>query len=60
IEEELGKEAKKEMLPMQPGDVVETSADIERSRKLLGFNPKTGIRDGIKRFIAWYREYYGK
>lgn len=60
IEEELGKEANKEMLPMQPGDVVETSADIERSRKLLGFNPKTNIREGVRRFIAWYREYYRK
>ncbi|MBW2065583.1 MAG: NAD-dependent epimerase [Deltaproteobacteria bacterium] len=60
IEEELGREAKKQMLPMQPGDVPETSADIERSRDLLGFNPRTTIGEGIKRFIAWYREYYGK
>ncbi|MBW1998267.1 MAG: NAD-dependent epimerase [Deltaproteobacteria bacterium] len=60
IEEELGREAKKEMLPMQPGDVPETSADIERSRELLGFDPKTDIREGIKRFVAWYREYYKK
>lgn len=60
IEEELGREAKKEMLPMQPGDVPETSADIERSRRLLGFDPKTGIREGIRKFVAWYREYYGK
>lgn len=58
LEQELGIEAKKEMLPMQPGDVEETSADIERSRALLGFSPKTPLREGIKRFVAWYRAYY--
>jgi len=58
IEEELGKEAKKNMMPLQPGDVLETSADIGKSKDMLGFSPKTPIREGIKRFLAWYRQYY--
>ncbi|MBW1734072.1 MAG: NAD-dependent epimerase/dehydratase family protein [Deltaproteobacteria bacterium] len=58
IEEELGQEAEKEMLPLQPGDVPETVADIERSREILGFSPGTPLREGIRRFMAWYREYY--
>ena len=59
IEEELGQEAEKNMMPLQPGDVPETVADIRRSRELLGFNPRTPLRDGIRNFISWYREYYG-
>ncbi len=59
IEEELGVEAKKNLLPLQPGDVPETSADIEKSRRLLGFDPKTPVREGIRAFLSWYREYYG-
>ncbi|MCF8063349.1 MAG: NAD-dependent epimerase [Deltaproteobacteria bacterium] len=59
IEEELGREAKKNLLPMQPGDVPETSADIQKSRNLLGFEPKTSLRDGVRYFLSWYREYYG-
>jgi UDP-glucuronate 4-epimerase len=58
IEEELGKKAKKNMMPIQPGDVPETSADIEKSREMLGFDPKTSIREGIKKFLGWYRAYY--
>ncbi|MFH0845407.1 MAG: SDR family NAD(P)-dependent oxidoreductase [Pseudomonadota bacterium] len=58
IEEELGREAKKNLMPMQPGDVIETSADIEKSKKLLGFSPKTPIREGIRNFLVWYRDYY--
>ena len=42
---------------MQPGDVVETYADIEASRRDLGFEPKTSIDEGIPRFVAWFREY---
>jgi len=59
IESELGKKAEKNMLPMQPGDVAETSADIRKSREILGFSPKTPLKEGIRAFIAWYREYYG-
>jgi UDP-glucuronate 4-epimerase len=59
LEEELGRKADKQMLPMQPGDVAETSADIERSRELLGFSPKTPLEEGIRHFVSWYRSYYG-
>ena len=58
IEEGLGKTARKEMLPMQPGDVPETSADIRRSKEMLGFSPKTSLKEGVGKFLAWYREYY--
>ena len=58
IEEELGREAQKNLMPLQPGDVLETSADIGKSKEMLGFSPKTPIREGIKKFLAWYREYY--
>jgi UDP-glucuronate 4-epimerase len=59
IEEELGMVAKKKFLPLQPGDVPETYADIEKTKRLLGFSPKTSIRSGIKSFLSWYRRYYG-
>jgi UDP-glucuronate 4-epimerase len=58
IEEKLGKTAQKEMLPIQPGDVPETSADIRKSKEMLGFSPKTSIKEGVGKFLAWYREYY--
>jgi len=58
LEEELGQEAEKNMMPMQPGDVKTTSADIRKSRDLLGFDPKTPLDVGIKKFVAWYREFY--
>jgi UDP-glucuronate 4-epimerase len=58
IEEELGREAQKNMMPLQPGDVLETCADIKKSKDMLGFSPKTPIREGIKKFLDWYREYY--
>ena len=45
--------------PMQPGDVKETFADIEASRRDLGFAPKTPIDEGIPDFVEWYREYHG-
>jgi UDP-glucuronate 4-epimerase len=60
LEKELGREAEKNMMAIQPGDVPETSADIEKSRTMLGFNPKTSLEEGIRRFVAWYREYYGE
>jgi UDP-glucuronate 4-epimerase len=58
IEEELGMVAEKKFLPMQPGDVPETYADIEKTKRLLGFDPKTSIRSGVRRFLSWYRQYY--
>jgi UDP-glucuronate 4-epimerase len=58
IEEILGKKAEKILLPLQPGDVAETSADIEKSKKMLGFKPVTSLREGIRKFVEWYRSYY--
>jgi UDP-glucuronate 4-epimerase len=59
IERSLGRTAIKRLLPMQPGDVESTYADIEPARRDLGFEPVTPISEGLPRFIAWYREYYG-
>ncbi len=58
IEKELGMIAKKKLMPMQPGDVPESFADIKKARKLLGFDPKTKIEEGVKEFIRWFREYH--
>jgi UDP-glucuronate 4-epimerase len=58
IEENLGKKAKIEFLPMQPGDVPESIADIDKSKNLLGFQPKTDVEKGIKQFIQWYFQYF--
>lgn len=58
IEKRLGRQAKINLMPIQPGDVPETFADIDHSRKILGFNPTTGIELGIERFIDWYKDYY--
>lgn len=60
IEKCLGRKAEKIMLPMQPGDVPETFADISESERDLGFRPNTSIEEGIERFVAWYRSYYGQ
>lgn len=59
IERELGKKAKRKLMEIQPGDVPETFADIEKSKKMLGFEPKIKIEEGIKKFVEWYKEYYG-
>lgn len=59
IEENLGREARKVLLPMQPGDVPETSADIDDLRRLVGFAPQTPVEEGVARFVRWYKEYYG-
>ena len=58
LEAALGKKASKNMLPMQPGDVPETYADIDDLEKDTGFKPNTPIEVGISRFIEWYRSYY--
>ena len=59
IESELGKKAVKRMLPMQPGDVYSTYADVNDLMSDVGFSPSTPIEEGMKRFIQWYRHYYG-
>jgi UDP-glucuronate 4-epimerase len=58
IENALGKKAQKEYLDLQPGDVPATYADVDDLMKDVGFKPATSIREGIQRFVAWYREYY--
>src|SRR5690625_845454 len=60
IEKHLGIEAKKEFLPMQPGDVKATYADIDDLTEATGFKPTTSIDEGIKKFVDWYMEYYHK
>jgi UDP-glucuronate 4-epimerase len=58
LEKALGRAAIKEMLPMQPGDVTETFADVEDLMRDTGLKPETSIEDGIADFVAWYRDYY--
>jgi UDP-glucuronate 4-epimerase len=58
IEKCLGIEAKKNMLPLQLGDVPDTYADVQALVDDLGYKPQTSIEDGIARFIAWYKGYY--
>jgi UDP-glucuronate 4-epimerase len=59
IERSLNKKAVVELLPMQPGDVKETFADIESATRDLGFRPSTSIDVGVPRFVEWYRSYHG-
>jgi UDP-glucuronate 4-epimerase len=59
IERALQRKAQVTLEPMQPGDVAKTYADIEASRRDLGFEPSTPIRVGIPKFIDWYKDYYG-
>lgn len=58
LEEALGKKAIKELLPAQPGEVMETYADIEKSTRLLGFQPAIQLEEGICRFIDWFKSYH--
>lgn len=60
IEKNLGVIAEKEMLPMQPGDVNKTWADVDDLKKDFGYTPQTPIETGVKNFIDWYNNYYGK
>jgi UDP-glucuronate 4-epimerase len=59
IEKCVGKTARKNLLPMQPGDVLETYADIDDLIRDVGFKPSTSIETGIARFVEWYRDYRG-
>ncbi len=58
IETSLGKKAEKELMPMQPGDVAATCADVQDLVADLHYKPETRVKDGIERFITWYRDYY--
>jgi UDP-glucuronate 4-epimerase len=59
LEKALGREARKNLLPLQPGDVPATYADVDDLMRDVGFRPATSIEEGIGRFVAWYRAYYG-
>ncbi|CAM3469473.1 NAD-dependent epimerase [Klebsiella quasipneumoniae subsp. quasipneumoniae] len=58
LEEAMGMEAEKNMMPMQPGDVLETSADTRPLYDLVGFKPQTSVKHGVKNFVEWYKGYY--
>jgi UDP-glucuronate 4-epimerase len=58
LEEALNLKAEKNFMEMQPGDVVQTSADISKARSMLGYEPKVQISKGVKLFVEWYQTYY--
>jgi UDP-glucuronate 4-epimerase len=58
LEGTVGREAKLNRLPMQPGDVPATFADVDDLTRDTGFTPSTPIEEGVQRFVAWYREYH--
>jgi UDP-glucuronate 4-epimerase len=58
LEQALGIEARKNMLPMQPGDVLDTSADTAELYRVIGFKPETSVEEGVKRFVEWYKSFY--
>ena len=58
IEDTLGIKARKNLMPMQPGDVLETYADTSALKAATGFEPKTGLEEGIAKFVSWYQSYY--
>jgi UDP-glucuronate 4-epimerase len=60
ISSALGREARLEHLPAQPGDVRRTCADVRKAVRLLGYRPSTSVEDGIPRFVRWYEETYGR
>jgi UDP-glucuronate 4-epimerase len=60
LEECLGRTAKKNLLPMQPGDLPDTYADVEALARDVGYRPQTPLETGVKRFVEWYLEYYGQ
>jgi UDP-glucuronate 4-epimerase len=59
LEEALGRKATMNLMPMQPGDVPSTMADVSELEDAVGFRPNTPVREGIARFVNWYKEYYG-
>ncbi|MBI5794526.1 SDR family NAD(P)-dependent oxidoreductase [Candidatus Uhrbacteria bacterium] len=58
VESATGKTLEKNLLPMQPGDVQKTWADITQAKALLGWEPKTSLEEGVPRFVQWYRDYF--
>jgi UDP-glucuronate 4-epimerase len=59
LEQHLGRTAEKNLLPMQPGDVPDTWADVSALRRDVGYAPATPIEEGVARFVEWYRGYFG-
>ncbi len=59
IEDALGRKAIRELLPLQPGDVPDTFADVSELERSVGYRPATSVREGVGRFVEWYRGYYG-
>jgi UDP-glucuronate 4-epimerase len=59
LEDALGRKADKVMLPMQPGDVTATWANIDRLHALTGYRPQVPVEEGLRRFVRWYLDYYG-
>ena len=60
LEEALGRKARIQLLPLQPGDVPDTYADVTALQQAVGFRPQTSVHTGIERFVAWYQDYYGQ
>jgi UDP-glucuronate 4-epimerase len=58
LEQCLGRKAQKKLLPMQPGDVADTSADVAALERDVGYRPSTDVEEGVKRFVEWYLDYY--
>jgi UDP-glucuronate 4-epimerase len=59
LEQELGQKAQMNLLPMQPGDVEDTIADVSALERAINFAPSTPIEVGVQRFVSWYRDFYG-
>jgi UDP-glucuronate 4-epimerase len=60
LEEKLGRKAQLNLLPMQPGDVARTEADVRETQAALGYTPSTPVEVGVGRFVDWYLDYYGR
>ncbi|MEH0197180.1 NAD-dependent epimerase/dehydratase family protein [Caulobacter sp. CCNWLY153] len=60
LEAAIGRQAEKVFLPMQPGDVPATYADVSKLHALTGYKPKVGVEEGLQRFAAWYADFYGR
>ena len=58
LEDRLGKKSERNLLPLQPGDVPDTCADVSALQRDPGYSPSTPIETGIGRFVEWYRDYY--
>jgi UDP-glucuronate 4-epimerase len=58
LEQKLGRKAQLNLLPMQPGDVPSTEADVAATQDAIGYQPSIGVEEGVSRFVDWYREYY--